>query len=118
MQPGQPYWRLIEAQWQDEQEAAGKHHIYVNVLDQSGRPLVGQSVTIAWTDGTTSGQTESKAPPDYGFNFQMFAPGYSYTARVDDLPSDSVHNLGMGDISHREMKIHTTFLLTFQKTVK
>ena len=36
---GGQYWRLVEAVWQDEKEAGGKHHIYVEVVDEQGQPV-------------------------------------------------------------------------------
>jgi hypothetical protein len=115
---GQPYWQLIRAQWQDEAESAGKHHIYVNVLDEKGTPIIGQSVTVWWSDNDYTNVTEEKAVQDESFNYQMYAAGYSYSVKVDGLPSDSVHNLGLGDLARRDWKIHTSFLLTFQRSVR
>jgi CRP-like cAMP-binding protein len=116
--PGQPFFRLIEASWADEVESGGKHHIYVEVLDESGNRMVGQPVTVFWGEGVTSGPVEDKAPPDFGFNFQMYAAGYAYTAHVEGLPSDRVKNLGMGSIEQRMYGIHTSFYLVFQRATK
>src|SRR5690606_24062294 len=74
----QQYWRLIEARWWDEQESGGKHRIYVEVLDENGDRVVGQPVTVYWADGTFTGNTEDKNPPDYAFNYQMYATGNAY----------------------------------------
>ena len=52
---GQPYWRIVEVGWQNEKESGGKHHIYVEVLDESGNRLVGQPVTVYWGDGNHTG---------------------------------------------------------------
>ncbi|RIK42505.1 MAG: hypothetical protein DCC55_08700 [Chloroflexi bacterium] len=116
--PGQPYFRLIEARWADEVESGGKHHIYIEVLDENGNRMVGQPVTVFWGEGVTSGPVEDKAPPDFGFNFQMYAAGYAYTAHVEGLPSDRVKNLGMGSIEQRMYGIHTSFYLVFQRATK
>lgn len=116
--PGQPYFRLIEARWADEVESGGKHHIYVEVLDENGNRMVGQPITVFWGEGVTSGPVEDKAPPDFGFNFQMYAAGYAYTAHVEGFPSDRVKNLGMGSIEQRMYGIHTSFYLVFQRTTK
>jgi CRP-like cAMP-binding protein len=115
---GQQYWRLIEARWWDEQEAGGKHHIYVEVLDENGSRIVGQPVTVYWGDGSNTGNTEDKAPPDYGYNYQMYAAGNAYSVKVEGLPSDVLAGAGMGDIERPRYGIHTAFLLTFQKTTK
>ncbi len=116
--PGQPYFKLIEARWADEVESGGKHHIYVEVLDENGSRIVGQPVTVTWAEGTTTGPVEDKAPPDFGFNFQMYAAGYAYTAKVEGLPSDMIKGAGMGSIEQRMYGIHTSFYLIFQRTVR
>ncbi len=118
VEPGQPYWRVIEAQFWDEQESGGKHHIYVEVLDENGDRIVGHPVTVFWGDGSHTGNIEDKNPPDLGFNYQMYASGYAYSVKVEGLPSEIVKGAGMGDIENRFMGIHTSYLLTYKKTIK
>jgi hypothetical protein len=118
VQPGQQYWRLVEARWADEQEAGGKHHIYVEVLDENGNRLVGQPVTVYWGDGNYTAGTEDKAPPDYGYNYMMYAAGNAYNVKVEGLPSDVLHGAGMGDIERPRYGIHTAFYLVFQRATK
>jgi hypothetical protein len=115
---GQPYWRLIEARWADEQEAGGKHHIYVEVLDESGKRVVGNPVTVWWGDGNFTAGIEDKAYPDYGFNYMMYAAGNAYDVKVEGLPSDILHGAGMGDIERPRYGIHTAFYLVFQRAIK
>ncbi len=115
---GQPYWRLIDAHWADEQQAGGTHHIYMEVLDENGNRIVGQPVNVWWGDGNTPGVTEDKTPPDYSWNFQMYAAGYAYNAKVEGMPSDILHGAGMGSIEKRNYGIHVSYYLTFKKTIK
>jgi len=115
---GQQYWRLVDARWADEAESGGKHHIYVEVLDENGSRVTGQPVTVMWSEGATTGVTEDKAPPDYAFNFQMYAAGYAYRVQVDGLPSDQVSGAGLGSIEQRAYGIHTSYYLTYQKVTK
>jgi CRP-like cAMP-binding protein len=115
---GQQYWRLIDARWADEIESGGKHHIYVEVLDESGNRIVGQPVMVTWPEGALAGTTEDKAAPDYAYNFQMYAAGYSYTVNVEDLPSDRLSGAGLGSIEQRNYGIHTSYYLTYQRTTK
>lgn len=115
---GQQYWRLIDARWADEIESAGKHHIYVEALDENGNRLVGQPVVVIWGEGSERGLTEDKTPPDYSYNFQMYAAGYSYTVNMDGLPSDRLSGAGLGSIEQRNYGIHTSYYLTFQRTTK
>ncbi len=114
---GQPYWRLIEAKWENEQEAGGKHHIYVEVLDESGKRIVGQPVTVFWPGGSDTGVTEDKNPPDYAYNYPMYKAGNSYNVKIEGLPSDVVQGMGLGTPEQRFYTIHTTFKLIFQRTI-
>jgi CRP-like cAMP-binding protein len=116
--PGQQYWRLIDARWADEQESGGKHHIYVEVLDENGNRIVGHPVTVWWGDGSYTSGVEDKAPPDYGFNYMMYAAGNSYNIKVEGLPSEIVYGAGMGDIERPKWGIHTSIYLVFQKATK
>ncbi len=114
---GQPYWRLIDVRWESEEEAGGKHHVYVEVLDESGQRITGQPVTIFWAGGGDTIQTENKPAPEYASNYPMFKAGNSYNAKVEGLPSDVVQGMGLGTPDLRFHTIHTNFLLTFQRTV-
>ena len=116
--PGQQYWRLIEARWEDEQQAGGKHHIYVDVLDENGNRLVGQPVTVWWGDGNYTAPLEDKPAPDLGFNYQMYASGYAYNVKVEGLPSDVARGAGMGDLANRFKGIHTAYYFVFQRATK
>lgn len=116
--PGQQYWRLIEVRWEDEVQAGGKHHIYADVLDESGNRIVGQPVTVFWGDGNYTAAVEDKPSPDLGFNYQMYASGYAYNVKVEGLPSDILRGAGMGDIANRFKGIHVAYYLIFQRATK
>jgi CRP-like cAMP-binding protein len=116
--PGQQYWRLIEARWEDEEQAGGKHHIYVDVLDEGGNRIVGHPVTVFWGDGNYTAPLEDKPAPDLGYNYQMYASGYAYNVKVEGLPSDIVRGAGMGDLRDRFKGIHTSYFFIFQRATK
>lgn len=116
--PGQQYWRVSEARWENEQEAAGRHHIYVEVVDENGDRIVGQPVTVFWSDGNFTAATEDKNPPDYSFNYQMYAAGNAYDVKVEGMPSETFRGAGMGDIDRPNYGIHTAFYITFQRATK
>lgn len=118
VEPGQPYWRLVEAHWADENESGGRHHIFVTVLDENGNRIVGQPVVVRWADGQDVRPTEDKPANEPSYNFQMYAAGHAYTAYVDGLPSDSVSGMGLGTIAQRTWKYHTSFYLVFQRTIR
>ena len=62
--------------------------------------------------------TEDKAPPDYGYNYQMYAAGNAYNVKVEGLPSEILHGAGMGDVERPNYGIHTAFYITYKRTTK
>ena len=118
VQPGQQYWRLVEVRFEDEQQAGGKHHIYADVIDENGKRVVGQPVTVFWGDGNYTAPLEDKPAPDFGFNYQMYAAGYAYNVKAEGLPSDVLRGAGLGDVANRFKGIHVAYYLTFQRATK
>jgi hypothetical protein len=113
---GVGYWRLVEARWSDGQESAGKHAIYVEVLNRNGSRSVGQPVIFEWSSGRLTLLVENRPAPDWGVNFPMFAVLGSYSARVGAELSDRVVGMGMGTIENPDFTVHTCFYLTFRWT--
>jgi hypothetical protein len=114
MSEGQPYWRLVKARWTDEHESAGKHSIFIEVLDQRGARAVGQWVVVQWTDGSLSLPVGNPPPPDWPVNFPMYNTLGSYAVKVSGAPSDRIVGLGLGTADAPDFTIHTCFYLTFQ----
>jgi hypothetical protein len=114
---GQPYWRLIEALYRGPGEPTppslpgGDHHIYLEVIDESGNRIVGQRV-IVQNGGTATLVIGNNPYPEYGANFPMYGMLGSYTAWVEGLPSDKVVGMGL------PMNQHVTFYLTFQRATR
>jgi CRP-like cAMP-binding protein len=115
VRPGQLYWRLIEARWENEAEAGGDHTIYVEVLDENGNRLVGQPVELYWASGNLVVVTEDKPRPVYAANFPMYNCLGSYAVKVPGLPSDQIVGLGLGTADQPAFTVHTNFFLTFQR---
>jgi hypothetical protein len=115
VQPGQSYWRLVKAYWQNKEESGNDHTIYVEVLDENGTRVVGQPLEMRWQDGNLPLLTENKPPHEYPVNFPMFGTLGSYSVSVNGLPSDTVVGMGMGTIEQPAFTIHTNFMLTFQR---
>jgi|GEM_PF-4426506 len=113
--PGQQYWRLIRAIYQDEHESGGNHNVYYTVLDEDGRPVVNQEVFLGWPSGQTSRPTNEQGQTDipvWGNNWcPVTGPG-PYSAWVGGLPSDKVCGMGM------PCNLHVNYLLTWQRAVK
>ena len=112
---GQSYWRLVDVRWENEQEAGGGHSIFVNVLDEGGNRLVGQPVDVRWSSGSLTVITEDKPSNEYSANFPMYNCLGSYAVSVPGLPSDTIVGLGLGTAAQPNFKVHTNFLLTFQR---
>lgn len=114
---GQKYFRLTKALFRDTNEPVkpdlpgGDHNIYVEVLDESGKRMLGAKALVR-NGGTATLLIENKPFPEYASNFPMYGMMGSYTALVDGLPSDQVIGMGL------PMKWHVSFFLTFQLTTK
>jgi hypothetical protein len=108
-QSGKPYYQLIAARFRDEGESEWLHHIYVEVVDEGGRRIIGQNVVMAWDDGKAMLVTEDKDPPEYAANAPMYGELGDYRVYVDGGVSDVVDGMGLPG------KHHVSFLLTFQR---
>ncbi len=116
------YWRLVSAQYEDEIEAAGTHHVFYKALDADGDPVEGQKIWQAWPtgnpDNAVSDQTKG-AFDQYWGNMAMFGGSWCppwpegghgpYGAYVDG-PGDEVWGMGM------PCNRHVSFRLTWQWT--
>jgi hypothetical protein len=116
-QPGQTYWHLVRAIFQDVGESGGNHNIYFQALDDSWQPLAGERACVAWPDGEVCVTTNAETDPTQWANFPMYAsynPGIGehgpYEGHMAGL-SDRVTGMGL------PLKQHVNFLLTFQRRV-
>ena len=104
-------WRLVRAQYLDVTESAGKHHVYIDLLDEHGQRVAGPKVRLEWPDGFVEVEAQQPASPiDYPANFPLYGPIGAYSVRVDQGTSDIVVGLGM------PQKNHVSFILTFQRS--
>jgi hypothetical protein len=101
---GQPVWRLIEARYEDPQEAAGLHHVFFRLVDERGTPVVGQDVELLWADGSAITRSDAN-----GANFPLYGSLGEYSVQVAGA-SDRVEGLGL------PRKHHVNFRLTFQRS--
>ncbi|MCB0209422.1 MAG: DUF5107 domain-containing protein [Anaerolineae bacterium] len=111
---GQPIYRLISARYLDETEAQGLHHVFVEVLDEDGQRIVGQPVTLAWSDGEGTMITEDKPYPEYAASAPLYGEisEGSYEVEVKNAFSDKISGLGLPG------KHHVSYQLTFQRGVE
>jgi hypothetical protein len=116
--PGQGYWRLVSARWYDEEEAGGRHHILVDLLDLEGKRMVDLPVRIHWSGGETIIQTQAKADEPYAADFGMFAVAPSYgAAPFTGDPADALWGMGLGSIDQPRFTIHSSYGLVWQWTI-
>lgn len=118
VRPGQSYWRLVAARWQNEEEARGDHTIYVDVLDENGNRIVNAPIEIRWSGASITIFTEEKPANEYPANFPMYNTLGSYAVSLPGLPSDAILGLGLGTPEQPAFTIHTNFLLTFRRTTR
>ena len=116
--PGTGYWRLVKARWYNEAEAQGRHHIYIDLLDQTGTRITQTTITIRWADGATTLITEAKAGEPYAAAFDMHATAPAYSAQPDTTaPADRVEGMGLGTVEAPQNAIHTSYGLVWQWTI-
>ena len=113
---GETCYRLVKAKWFNEMESQGRHHIFVDVLDEEGQRIFGQRVIVS-NGGQTVLVTEDKPPPELSCNMPMFAVLGSYSCQVEGI-SDAVTGMGMGSAEAPTFALHTSFELTFVESNK
>ncbi|MCW5860652.1 MAG: hypothetical protein KIS63_20330, partial [Caldilineales bacterium] len=104
-------FHLVEARWQDEKASGDKHHIYLRVLDENGKPIEGHFFRVS-NGGVYVDRTKGPGFDDYWGNFPMFAGG-AYTVDIPTGASDRVINLPSGTPANRYA--NTCFFLVFQR---
>lgn len=115
--PGEGYWKLVEGNWLDEDQSGGRHHIFVDVLDEEGERQVDVPLLVRWPGGTATIQTEAKPGEPHAANFAMFSIAPAYAISPDDGHlADAVDGLGMGTIEEPFNAVHTSYEFVWQWT--
>lgn len=102
-------WRLVQAIYEDETQAGGNHHIFVRLLDASGRPCqtTDELPWVSWPDGRQV--LDFKQTQDgYQSDFPMYGMLGNYAVGVG-ASSDTISGLGLPG------KHHVNYRLTFQR---
>lgn len=110
--PGQSYWKVMLAEFQNDQEGGGRHHIFIEVLDEAGKRIVGQPVEVLWSNGSAVVVTEDKPAPEYAANFPMYGNLGGYSLRLPGL-SETVTGMGLPG-----GKQHVVYNVVFQRVRK
>ena len=119
--PAMPYWRVIGVHHLTGAENVGRHHVFVDVLDEAGQRINGSQLL----------GTKGNLPPflvridkpanEPGTNFPMFKNDVATVAvhwpAEAPLPSDKVVNLHTGhpDEEPGTTLFHHSFYMVFQK---
>ena len=92
--PGETYWKVIRVHHLTPQENNGKHHIFVDVIDEAGNRIYNSRVRIAWA-GDSDIIIVDKPLDEPGANYPMWK-WQICSAEVVGAPSDRVENLSSG----------------------
>lgn len=106
-------WRLVSAQYEDEQQSQGLHHIWARARNQSGTEIEGQTWYVAWQGDNQPLTTKSAGEwADYAM-FNCYNPDHGpggYRAWMGNNSAQSDQVVGMGlPLCH-----HVNFRLTWQ----
>lgn len=112
--PGDAYWRVVRARWYSEQEAGGRHHIFVETITPDGRPVAGVPFEVTWPSKPEGEVFYTKAGKGFDAgNYPMSASLREFSVRIaDGVPSETVTGIGMG--ADGNPRIHTSTLITYQ----
>ncbi len=117
VEPGQVYWKVIRVHHLTPEENNGRHHIFLDAVDEEGNRLYGSLFTISW-DGGSDTVTIEKEPPEPGANFPMWK---WQVCSVEGMgaPSDRVINLHTAhpDEGPGNTLFHHSFAITYLRTV-
>lgn len=102
-------WKLISAQYLDEQESQGLHHLFVKLLDEQGNQLGDRPWIVFYPGGSV--RVLSKSAPDWAdfALFDCYLPdrergAYSAFAGDDIAKSDIVSGLGLPACIHNSYR--------------
>lgn len=103
---------LVSARFLDVAEAQGRHHILLDVLDETGRREVGVQALVVWAGGATALRTEAKPGDIAAANFPMYASGAAYTLHFVDW---RITGMGLGTPEQPNVGHHVCYLFVFRR---
>ncbi len=117
VEPGQVYWKVIRVHHLTPEENDGRHHIFLDAVNEAGDRLYGTMITILW-DGGSDAVTIEKQPPEAGANFPMWK-WQVCSAECVGASSDRVINLRTDhpDEAPGNTLFHHSFAITYLYTV-
>jgi hypothetical protein len=114
--PGSQLWRVTRVHHLTPEENGGRHHIFLDVLDENKQRIMGSQLRVTWQGGEQL-VTIEKPLTEPGGNFPMWK-GQVCAVEAVGLPSDRVENLHTGhpDEAPGNTLFHHSFLVVFQRT--
>lgn len=91
---GAPYWRAARVRHLTPDENQGRHHIYLDALDEAGSRSFGAQASVTWPGGQQT-ITVEKPLGEPGANFPLWKWQVAAVEMLG-LPSDRVENLHTG----------------------
>jgi hypothetical protein len=113
--PGGPYWKLVQAEWLNQEEASGASQIFVKALDAQGKPIEDATFAVARPDAQDLARTKG-AWDDFWGNYTMYGLLGTYTVAMQEggYPSEQVSGVGLGTEEVPGAWANTAFRFTFQ----
>jgi hypothetical protein len=110
-----PYWKLVRAQWQDEEEVVGAGYLFVKALDAEGKPIENATFIVARDNASDQVPTKGKVDGYWG-NYALYGALGTYRVRMNhqNLPSETVTGFGLGLEDAHNLWARTAFRFTFQ----
>jgi len=117
VEPGVEYWKITRVHHLTPEENYGRHHLFLDTLDEAGNRLFGSRALVSW-DGGSEKIVIDKPLGEPGANFPMWKWQICSLTMLD-LPSDKVENLRTDhpDEASGNTLFHHSFSVTVQRTV-
>jgi hypothetical protein len=116
---GATYWRAVRVHHLTPDENQGRHHIFLDALDEAGNRVFGAQARVTWSGGEQT-LTVDKPLGEPGTNFPMWK-WQICTVEMLGLPSDRVENLHTGHPDEPPGQgntlFHHSFEVVFQRAV-
>jgi hypothetical protein len=116
---GATYWRAVRVHHLTPEENQGRHHIFLDALDEAGSRVFGAQARVTWPGGEQT-LTVDKPLGEPGTNFPMWK-WQICAVEMLGLPSDRVENLHTGHPDEPPGQgntlFHHSFEVVFQRAV-
>lgn len=118
--PGVAYWRAVRVHHLTPAENGGRHHLFLDALDEAGDRIFGAQARVTWP-GDAQTITVEKPVGEPGANFPLWK-WQIVAVEMLGLPSDRVENLHTGHPDEPpgldNTLFHHSFAVDFQRSVK